>query len=385
MRVTGAYASGKGIKVRNKSVAVLDIRSSEVCAAVGERGVNNTFVIKSKYSCGYEGFADGELLDVASFNAALRDVVSATLAAAGEKITRFHVGIPGEFLRTVVTDNVISFPERRRIRQSHVQTVTSMSRPADGGGYSVVESSPVYYVLSDKRRVVDPEGCLSDSLRARISWFLCKDSFAECVRIAFGGMGVTSLAFVPSPLAQGNYLFEPQERDLYAALFDMGYISSTYSVVCGNGVVFSQSFSVGTGHIAALLMDELKIPYEVAIGFLGKVNLNAKERLTSKQEIKYRDKLYSFSTASLRDVIREGLDGVCEMIEECRHAFAEKDMSGRPLYVTGDAIKTIRGTAEHLSNRLECAVNVIAPRLPYYDKPAFSSLFSLLDAAIGAK
>ena len=36
MRVRGAYALGKGIKVRNKSVAVLDIRSSEVCAAVGD-------------------------------------------------------------------------------------------------------------------------------------------------------------------------------------------------------------------------------------------------------------------------------------------------------------------------------------------------------------
>lgn len=33
--------------MRKKSVAVLDIRSSEITAAVGERGVNNTFIIKS--------------------------------------------------------------------------------------------------------------------------------------------------------------------------------------------------------------------------------------------------------------------------------------------------------------------------------------------------
>ena len=43
--------------MRAKYVDVLDIRSSEITAAVGERGVNNTFMIKSKYSCGYEGFA----------------------------------------------------------------------------------------------------------------------------------------------------------------------------------------------------------------------------------------------------------------------------------------------------------------------------------------
>ena len=43
--------------MRRKSVAVLDVRSSEITAVVGERGVNNTFIIKSKYSCAYDGYA----------------------------------------------------------------------------------------------------------------------------------------------------------------------------------------------------------------------------------------------------------------------------------------------------------------------------------------
>lgn len=34
----------------NKSVAVVDVRSSDITAVVAERGVNNTFVIKSKFS-----------------------------------------------------------------------------------------------------------------------------------------------------------------------------------------------------------------------------------------------------------------------------------------------------------------------------------------------
>ena len=83
--------------MRNKSVAVLDIRSSEVCAAVAERGVNNTFIIKSKYTCSYDGYADGELLDIASFTSAVKKVVGNTVAASGEKFTRFYVGIPDEF------------------------------------------------------------------------------------------------------------------------------------------------------------------------------------------------------------------------------------------------------------------------------------------------
>ena len=54
----------------------------------------------------------------------------------------------------------------------------------------------------------------------------------------------------------------------------------------------------------------------------------------------------------------------------------------RPLLITGEGIKTVRGAAEHISGRLERKVEVIAPKIPYYDKPAFSSVLSLLDTAL---
>jgi cell division ATPase FtsA len=187
---------------------------------------------------------------------------------------------------------------------------------------------------------------------------------------------------IPQDLAETLYLISPEQRDGYAVLFDMGYISSTYTVACGNGVIFSEAFSVGIGHVAVLLMNELDIPYEVAVQFMGMVNLNAKEKLSTIEEYKYGGKIYSFSTVTLRDIIREGLDGICETIEECRQSFTGKDLSGKPLYITGEGVKTVRGTAEHLSSRLVTPVEIISPNLPYYDKPQFSSLFSLLAAAL---
>ncbi|MBO5045597.1 MAG: hypothetical protein J6C93_01845 [Clostridia bacterium] len=38
------------------SVAVLDIRSSEVTVLVGERGVNHTFIFKASRTEGYDGY-----------------------------------------------------------------------------------------------------------------------------------------------------------------------------------------------------------------------------------------------------------------------------------------------------------------------------------------
>lgn len=369
--------------MRNKSVAVLDIRSSEVCAAIGERGVNNTFIVKTKYSCSFDGYADGELLDTKSFNSAVKQVIKNALSASGEDFSRFYVGIPGEFLKVKITDSEISFPSSQKIKDSHVYSVSEMAEPKEGNkGYSVIERSPVYYVLSDKRRVIDPVGSVTDSLKAKISWFLCKNSFAQSVVNAFKPFGQVRLKFVPSSLSQSCYLIDPRVRDTHAIIIDIGYISSNFSVAYGNGILFNQAFSVGVGHIAAFLMDELDIPFDVAMQIMSCINLNARGNLASVQELRHGDMVYNFSVATLREIICEGLDGICEMIEECRRAFTAKDLSGVPVYVTGECVRTIRGTVEYMSGRLGCAVEVVSPKVPYYDKPKFSSLFSLLDAAL---
>lgn len=369
--------------MKNKSVAVLDIRSSELCAVVGERGVNHTFIIKSKFACAYEGYAEGELLDIGSFNRALADVVKSTLSAATGKIRSFYVGVPDEFIRVVNTDKVLSFSAPVRIGEKHLVNLAASSLPSCEKGYTVIKNSPQYYVLSDKRRMINPVGAVSDSLRGLLSYFLCRSAFIECLINAFKPFeNIADLNLIPQCYAQAMYLVEPELRDGYAVLFDMGYISSSYSVICGNGVAFNESFSVGTGHVALLLSSELGIPYGAAREFLGKINLNAKGGIVSVAEAEYEGKTYSFPASTLRDIIKEGLDGICETVEECRQAYTGKNLNGKTLFVTGEGIRTIRGAEEHISSRLVSGVEIVAPKVPYYDKPVFSSLFSLLNAAL---
>lgn len=371
--------------MRAKYVAVLDIRSAEMTAVVGERGVNNTFIIKSKYSCAYEGYADGELLDVPDFISAVCDVVKSTLAS-NKGINSFYVGVPGEFLKLVTVDKILSFQSARKITPADLRTLIGMAAPADDEAWRTVRHSCTYYVLSDKRKLIDPVGAVSDSVQGKFCFYKCRNSFIGCLMDAFKRFKeVVTVNLIPINYAEANYLVEPERRDECAVLFDLGEISSTYSVICGNGLLYSESFSVGIGHVAAYLMAELDMPYEVALSFLSTVNLNAKEKLSSTEECIFEGNTYEFSTVALRDKIREGLDGICETIEECRQSYSGKSAEGKPLLITGEGVKVVRGTAEHIAGRLVKSVEVIAPKVPYYDKPQFSSLLSLLDTALGDK
>ncbi len=371
--------------MRNNSVAVLDIRSSEITAVVGERGVNNTFIIKSKFSCDYDGYAEGELLDAEGFSEAVADVLRSTVASL-RGVRSVYVGVPGEFVRVINTDKVVSFPSVKKITPRDCECLAEMSAPYESDEYQTIRHSCLYYVLSDKRKVIDPVGELSDSLQGKFSFYQCKNDFIDILSEVFKKFGnIAHINLIPTIHAEGVYLIDTEKRDEYAVLVDLGYISSTYSVVCGNGLAFSESFSVGIGHIAVYLMNELDIPFEVATAFLTMVNLNAKEKLQSREDYLYEGKVYSFPTVLLRDKIREGLDGICETLEECRYSFKEKNLETKPLNITGEGVRVIRGTAEHFSNRLVKNVEIISPKVPYYDKPHFSSLLSLLDTAINDK
>ena len=129
--------------MRKNSVAVLDIRSSEIVAVVGERGVNNTFIIKSKYSCDYDGFAEGELLDAENFTEAVRDVVKSTVNALSG-IKSFYVGVPGEFIKIVNTDKVISFNTSKRITNGDCAYLAELSAPYESDEYKTIRHSCLY-------------------------------------------------------------------------------------------------------------------------------------------------------------------------------------------------------------------------------------------------
>lgn len=362
------------------------MRSDEICAAVAEKGVNNTFIIKSKYSCRYEGYAEGAILDGDSLHAAVKEAFGSINDSVGGTIKEVYVGVPCEFIKTVQAEKAISFPSSRKINSRHVAALVAASVPETSDDETVIDYGALCYTLSDKRRLIDPIGMISDSLRARLSFFICKTAFTEQIEKAFEDFpSVKVFHWVPQNFAQALYLLSPEKRDGYAMLFDFGFISSTFSIVCGDGIAYSEAFSVGIGHVAVLLMETLDIPFEVATALLSRVNLNAKDKLTAFEDYNYDGKPYKFAANQLRDIIREGLDVVYAMIETCRQAFTEKDLTGAPVYITGEGVGVVKGTIEHLASRLVTPLEQVTPRVPYYDKNIYSSLFSLLSVALDGK
>lgn len=369
--------------MKKASVAVLDIRSDEISAVIAEKGVNNTFIIKNKYSQKYEGYAEGEILDKNDFTSALKCASENLNLSAGGKIKSVYVSVPAEFVELIHTDKVVTYRTSQQINSRHVEEVKRFSTPKDRDGLTVIGCDCLFFYLSDKRKVLNPIGAVSDSLRARCCFYACKNSFIKLVKRALKSIEtIKEFHWIPQNRAEAFYLIPEEKRGGYSILLDFGYISSTFSVVYGNGIAYSEAFSIGVGHMSALVMETLEVPYEVACELLRMVNLNSKGMRSSMVEVFFDGKRYAYQSSQLKSIISEGLDAVCETIETCIQSFMGKDLSGVPILITGEGVGVIRGMCEHISSRLVTPVEVISPCLPYYDKPVYSSLFSLLSAAL---
>ncbi len=367
--------------MQKKRVAVIDVGSSKITAVVGERGINKTFVIKGRYSFDYDGFSDATFFNT--------EQLKQVLFFAGEKIKKVlrgavdavYVGVPGEFTQVLVKKSQISFPKKKKITDADVDALFEAAFVISSSKYTLINRSAVVYELDDFRHLAYPVGFVSEILKGNLTFSVCLNYFIENVKPTLTGLGFNNVEFVSSMLAQALYLIDAEARDWVAALLDVGHISTTLSIVHGDGIIYQKSFGYGGGYITAGLVEKFDIDFASAENLKRKVNLGKKSASTLIDVIENEDGQY-FSLEETQNVVRTSLDDLCEKISDALDASKLSIPDYVSLMVTGGGISYIRGAKEHLSNRLGMNVEIVSPNVPLMDKPTESTVLSLLDLAL---
>lgn len=361
----------------SKSVAILDIRTSEVAVFVGERGVNNTYVFRASKTEPYGGYEEGKFFNEADLERAVRNAFDAAAQICGERFKALYVGVPGDFVKTVSCEKDIGFPKRVRIGAREIETLKDSGKEQIEG-YTLIRTASMIYTTADNRRVTDPTGLYSTGLSGVLSYYYCSDYFISVMRKIFGDK--PRLYYLPTQLAMATYLIPAETRDEYAFFLDVGFLSSTVSLVLGGGVLAEQTYWVGQGQIAFRLMQKFGLPYDAAVALLTHSNLYLK-REAKNREFSFRGAVYNIPAEECVEEIKAGLDELCESVSGFLEACSTKELDSKPLYITGEGLDGIRGAPEHLSKRFSRVCELLAPDLPYYNKPAMSSRIALTEMA----
>lgn len=373
--------------MKNKRVAVLDIRSFEVTFMIGGKGVNDTFIICGNKTEKYEGYSTQGFLDKASFRNAVASVVNSVRQNYEGTIDEIYVSVPTAFTAVKTKGHTISFPSKRKITNQDVEALFESGLNELLAPGRCIERSAMYFALGDNRKYFDVEslyGVPTSLLKGALSYYFVSDDFYAFITDILTGLGIEKIRFVPSSFAQASYLVPQKRRESYAFLLDIGFLNSSLSVVYGNGIVREESFDCGLGSILAHLMKSLDVEYTVAEEMLYSANISGGE--LAKDLTWTCDDGSSYPVWKINDVIKCGLDELLEKVNEFFES-RYKDKStvailNAPLLLTGEGLNGMAGLVEYLSNRVARLAETVYPDLPYYDKPSFSSRIALLNVAV---
>ena len=366
-----------------KSIAVLDFGSSHITAMIGDKGVNGTFEVRGFAQSLYSGFMNGEVLEPELLSDFLCETIANAESNARTQITHLYVGVPAEFSIVEVRTKRLDFGKKKRITEREIEEIFSATDEfGSSPTHIVINRSPICYELDSGERLIDPKGHSSTSLCATISFMLCERSFVGMISQAIHELKIPNVEFISEPLAESMLLLEPEKRDQCAVLVDCGYLTTSVSVVVGDGIVHMRSFSLGGGHIVADIGEMLNLPFEVAEKFKRAISLTGKPAETDKMSVEYNGNTYTVDALAVYEITMRKIRQISKMISKSLEDCEYERPDFIPINLTGGGISYIKGVTEAMRDYLGKEVCIIAPNDPQISEPTQSAVLGLLDLAL---
>ena len=389
MQITAKVALDKAVYLLyNKymlkdCVATLNITSYDLTLSVAERSVNGAFSFRALEKVNYYSYYDGEFYDIKELERKIVKLYDDLITNSEvSKISTIFVSVPGEFSKVVSKNYKITFAKPKKITEGDVRYLMDNGFVDDDNEYSLVHRSAVYYVV-DNYKTHEPIGKLASSLSARMSYCMAINHFIDVLDKILKKIGITTIRYILQDFACSRYLFTLAERDVCKLLINVGYSSSSLSIVCGNGLLFNSAFPIGGGMISAYLSDRLCIDYSVAEDLKAKLNLGLKERPSAKYIVNKDDvDFVEFSRDTCNKVAKDVLESIAEKCSDAVSSCTLKVPSDIETAFTGEGISKVKGAVEYISTRLGIFPKVVAPKVPHYNKPKYSTRLALIDTAL---
>lgn len=374
--------------MKNECVAILDIRSNEISFLLGSKGVNDTFVFSGMHSEKYEGYRVDGFFDENSFRRAVMRAVGSVQQNYEGTIGKIFVGIPSPFVTVVTKGHAVSYHSKRKISDVDVDALFDSGLNDLLWQGRCIRRSAMYFTLGDNRKYFsaqDIKGVPTTMLKGALCYYFVSEDFYNSILSLLGSMGFSDVEFIPSTLAQASYLLPQKKRDGYAFLLDVGFVTSSISVVYGNGIVREETFNYGIASVLVALMEEFGIEFYEAEELLSLANVSGGV-VPAGMEYRTNGGENSFSAQAVNEIIKCELDRLCISVDEfLRKDFKDKTpmmTSFNPISITGEGISYIKGASEYIAKPLNWMTEVVYPDLPYYDKPIWSSRITLLSMAL---
>jgi cell division protein FtsA len=250
-------------------VAGLDIGTTKVCAIIGEVNENGALEIIGVGACSSTGLRRGVVVNIEATLRAVSQAIEAAEMMSGREVHEVWTGIGGNHIDGINSRGVVAVTgknrETREIGSDDIKRVLEAAQavliPMDR---KVLEVIPQSYIVDDQRGILDPLNMIGVRLEAEVHIITCSATGAQNLIKCVNRAGFKVRDLIVQTLAAGRSVLAPEEKELGAALVDMGGGTTNVLVYSGGAPYSIYTIPAGGNEVTRDISIMKNISFETA-------------------------------------------------------------------------------------------------------------------------
>ena len=368
-----------------KPAAVLDIGSSKVVCLCGSMADGDGIVVHGAGVCAYEGYRDGAFIDKQSLHNAVVEALQKAEQESRIRIRDVALTVPAAFSDLLLTDATLSLGKPRKTEAADRDRLIALSleKCKKKPGYTLMHSTPVFFLVDGVSSTEVPEGITTDEISALISHMFVQEAYIRTVQESLDDMGVEISMCVSAQLGESVMLIPEKERVRPAVLIDVGYHQTEISVVENTALTAISTLPIGGYQFASDLSFGLDVPMDAAE--------QAKRRYVFSLDLQEKSEVLRTAAGS-KKVSRSAISYIIEARATELAGMLRREMENmgvnldaRPaVYVSGGGLLMMRGGLDFMRKALNLPLKRDMPWTPRLSSPNYCSAFGALDFVLKA-
>lgn len=366
--------------MKNNFVAILDFGSSKVtCMAATKVAGRSDFVIRAVGQSAYNGFDDNSWYEPETISFAVTDAISQVEKKMDSPIKEIFVGVPGVFCATVTSEASVTFHSKKKIDGDDIQELIKKADIFDVGSDNIpMGGKPVYFILDGALKTFDPVGSVASKLTALVSFSFMKNYFRNSVSPVLLQKGIKKVTYMNTCDAETQFIAQTMGLTDYCIVVDVGHITTNVMLNGGKSLLFSRTFSLGSGYLASDLCQVEGCEYKVAMATLEKINFS----LEFREGDTYNVNGVALDAKRTNEILKARIGQIADYIIKS-FQYCDKEIPyNTPVILTGGGLTYLRGGAYVLSTFLGKNVKVYESANPQTNRNEYTSCYGLLAEAI---
>jgi cell division protein FtsA len=250
---------------RGEIIVGLDIGTTKICAVVGEVREGKVDVV-GMGSHPSDGLRKGVVVNIETTVQSIKKAVEEAELMAGCEINNVITGIAGGHIKGFNSHGVIAIKAREVSRRDVERVVDAACAVAIPTDREVVHVLPQEFILDGQDGIQDPVGMSGVRLEAKVhivtGAVASAHNLIKCCNMA--GLDVADI--VLQPLASGEAVLTPEERNLGAVLLDFGGGTTDLAIFSGEAIKHTAVLALGGINLTTDLAVGLRTPMSEAEG-----------------------------------------------------------------------------------------------------------------------